>query len=451
MYYPERGSYELKRLWKNFPPDIINKVTPLMIEKAIFQKNVDREKENKDLKSIENQLKKILKKYLGKKAPSIKNLRKKIKKNNDPFTLSRELASKIVFSSEKEINDFLQLFMDFYNYSPQDDFHGRSPADIEAYDKGPWEKRLAHDLMQYIQVKIDPSKFHNQNELRKEIDKYQNKWLHHPQEELDNRSPWTVILDERKSMNNPRKDFSIRIDFTPIGRVKEDPIILTDITPQDVPLVQDLESFVQYFIENRIKVTPKNRWIPFKHLKLIEESFISTEKDSFYFMEKEETRGQEITKRYIHLIDLLCRGARFIQINKQGYLKVNQNHFQTFTQLVYGEKVFQLLMTWIEKVNWAKLQPSDFVKPYATEYQDNFKNIWYPFSQYKPNEKIKKETLLEQLYGTKKIREEFPREIIEGLLLEIERILLRYLEWFGVIAARKVKIIPEMNIPDFRT
>ena len=308
----------------------MNDVTPLMMERAVFQRNPKEEKESKDLETIEKKLKKMLKKYLGKKAPSLKNLKKRINKADDPFAIMTELASQIIFSSDKEMNAFLQLFMDFCNYSPRDDFHGKSPEDIETHDKGPWEKRLAHDLMNYIQSKVNPSEFNNQNELRKEIEKYQKEWLHQPQEELDNKSPWTVILEERKSMNNPRKDLSIKIDITPIGGVNKNSFSLARIAPKDIPLAKDLESFVQYLAEKRVKVAQKNRWIPFKHLKLIEEGFINPGKDIFHFMGKEETRGQEITKRYIYLIDLLCREARLIQINKQGYTKVNQSNYQIF-------------------------------------------------------------------------------------------------------------------------
>jgi|LDZT01.1.fsa_nt_gi hypothetical protein len=451
LYYPERHSYELKRMWNTLPPEAMTQINPLMIERTIFQRNLNEEKENKNFKTIENKLKKLLKKYLGKKAPSIKNLKRRIIKTNNPFAMINELSSQIIFSSDKEMNTFLQVFMDFCNYCPRDDLNGRTPEEIETYEKGPWEKRLTHDLMHYIHIKVNPSEFNNQNELRKEIQKHQKEWLHQPQEELDNKSPWTVILEERKSMNNPRKDFSIKIDITPIDGVRKGSVSLSKITPKDVPLANDLESFIKYFEENRVKVTQKNRWIPFKHLKLIEKEFVHPEKDIFHFIGKEETRGQEITKRYIYLIDLLCRGKRLIQINKQGYIEINTNNYQTFKKLIYGEKVFQLLMTWIEKIKWEKLQFRDFAKPYAREYQQHFNNILYLFSQYKTNEKIDKELFLEQLYGTKLVKEKFSAEIIGHLLIMIEFILLRHLEWFGVIATKKGELVPGIPIESIST
>jgi len=168
-----------------------------------------------------------------------------------------ELAKQIIFSSDAEMKTFLQVVMDFCNYCPRDDLNGRTPEDIETYEKGSWEKRLTHDLMNYIQIKVNPSEFNNKNELGKEIEKYQEEWLHQPQDELDNKSPWTVILEERKSLNNPRKDFSIKIDITPIDGGSKSSVSLSKIKSKDVPLAKDLETFVQYFTENRVKVTQK--------------------------------------------------------------------------------------------------------------------------------------------------------------------------------------------------
>jgi len=83
------------------------------------------------------------------------------------------------------------------------------------------------------------------------------------------------------------------VNITPINQKIEDQIDLSDIKRKNVPLVEDLETLVYFFRENQIEVTIKNRWIPFKYLKLIEEKFISPDKDSFNLLDKEENRGEE--------------------------------------------------------------------------------------------------------------------------------------------------------------
>jgi hypothetical protein len=209
---------------------------------------------------------------------------------------------------------------------------------------------------------------------------------------------------------------------------------------KDTPLVKDLETFVNYFIENRVKVTLKNRWIPFKHLKLAEKKFIN--KDNFNFSGKEEKRGEEPYKRYICFIDSLSRAVKFIYLDKKGWVQVNVRHFKEFSEKSYGEKLFELLFAWVEKVNWTKLQIRNFIAIYAKEYQETFIDLLYRFHKYEVNEKIKKEELVHQLYGSEIKNMESPEEAIGHLTIMIEVVMLLYLEWLGVINTQKEKIFP---------
>ena len=273
---PKDFTYSLKRLQRNDPSEIIHSITPLMIEKEIYQACQNFNVEENSLEFVEKKLKHFLKKYLGKKAPSIKNLRKKINKITDPFPLVRELSGKFNFSSDDELIEFQKIFMDFWNLSSRDEFGGKSPEEINEQNIGPKERELTQDLMLYVQSEIEPGNFSNQDELNKAVKECQERWLHQPQEELDYKTPWEAILEERKRLGNPRKDYSISMNITPVScGMKEEYIDLTGLNMKDTPLVKDLETFMNYFIKNRVKVTLKNRWIPFKHLKLIEENFIN--------------------------------------------------------------------------------------------------------------------------------------------------------------------------------
>ncbi|HCL90034.1 MAG TPA: hypothetical protein DHW70_01725, partial [Candidatus Atribacteria bacterium] len=298
LSYPKESSYTLKKLWKNSPVNIMREFTPLIIEKEIFQKNYqEMNQENNSLQSL----------------------------------------------------------------SPRDEFQGKSPQEIDPQEMGPQEREISRDLINYVLTRIKSSKFSDQREIEKVIKIYQDKWLHQPQEELSGKTPWEVILEEREKLGNPRKDIYLSVSIKPVDQKIEKQINLSDIKRKHVPLVEDLETLVYYFRENRVKVTKKNRWIPFKYLKLIEEKFISPDKDNFNLFGKEEKRGEEPFKRYIYFIDLLSRAAKFIYTDKRGYIQVNIRHFQEFTQKSYGEKVFELLLIWIEKLNWKKLQIRDFV------------------------------------------------------------------------------------------
>jgi len=121
-------------------------------------------------------------------------------------------------------------------------------------------------------TKIDPDKFSSQEELERKVEEYKNKWLSEPQPELNGKTPWQVITEERKRLGSPRKGFPFKISVTPILK-PEVKSRLNKITPKDTPLVEDVETFINYFERNKVKVTPKNKWIPFKHLKIIEQNF----------------------------------------------------------------------------------------------------------------------------------------------------------------------------------
>lgn len=431
LNYSEEASFTLKELWKNPPANIMQEFTPLQIEKTIFQKNFQkRNQEKNNLHSIEKKLKNLLKQHLGKKAPSIKNLRKKINRITDPLPLIKELAERIRFSSPKELEEF----------------QGKSPREMDSPEMGPLERELSQDLMKYVLSRIQSLKLSEKKEIDKEIKIYQDKWLHQPQEELSGKTPWEAILEERERLGNPRKDFSLSVSIKPVKQKMEDRINLSDIKRKHVPLVEDLEILVNYLKENCLKVTKKNRWIPFKYLKLIEEKFISPDKDSFNVFGKEEKRGEEPFKRYIYFIDLLSREAKFIYIDKRGYIQVNIHHFQEFSRKSYGEKVFELLLTWTEKLNWKKLQKRDFVAIYAENFQKIFTDILYLFYKYKVNEKIEIEKIVNQLYGSEIEKMQSPIEVTGHLMVNVELALLTYLKWLGVINAQKEIIIPGTNL-----
>lgn len=445
LTYPKGSSYILKRLWKNSPSDITRTITPLMIEKVLFQKDRDNTKEEKNLESVEKKLKHFLKKHLGKKAPSIKNLRKKINKISDPFPLMRELSGKFNFSSNEELIKFQKLFMDLWNYSPRDEFQGKSPQEINKQGIGPREKELSQDLIFYAQAEIDPSNYSNQDELNKIVKRCQERWLNQPQEELDNKTPWEVILEERKKLGNSRKDYSIAMTITPVSSgIKEEYIDLSNLSIKDTSLVKDLETFVNYFRGNKVKVTLKNRWIPFKHLKLIEEKFIN--KDIFNFLGKEENKGEEPCKRYIYFIDLLSRAARFIYINKKGWVQVNVRHFTEFSHKSYGEKLFELFFTWVEKVNWTKIPIRGYLTFFFKEYQNKFIDILYCFNEFEVNKKIKIEELVRKLYGSKIEEMESPQEVFDDIVSAVDVVLLRYLKWLGVITTQEKELIPGIGM-----
>ena len=103
-------------------------------------------------------------------------------------------------------------------------------------------------------------------------------------------------------------------------------------------------------------------------------------------------------------------------------------------------------MTWIEKLNWKKLQIRDFIAIYAEEFQRIFTDILYLFYKYKVNEKIEIEEIIDQLYGSKIEKMKSPVEVMGHLITIIEITLLTYLKWLGVTNAQKEILIPGTDL-----
>ncbi len=218
LYLPDVPSYTAKRAWKDLPKEISKDIDPLMIEREILQRGVENENKRSNsqesIENIEKKLRNYLKKHLGKKAPSIKSLRKKVNRITDPTSLIKELVQKMHISSEEELIEFQQLFYDFWNNTPRDEFQGKSPEEINKGSMGPLEKELLKDFMKYVEENVDIKKFSNKEEIEKTIKELQGKWLNEPQEELNGKTPFQAMKEEREKINSPRKDFRFHLVLT---------------------------------------------------------------------------------------------------------------------------------------------------------------------------------------------------------------------------------------------
>jgi len=442
LVVPRAASYLANREWKRMIAKDKKGPDPITLER-VFHQGRKRVVEN-DLEMVEKKLRRTLKKNLGKKAPTIRQLRKRINESTYSMDILKELIEKMSFSSTEELIQFQEVFNAFWNLSSRDEFGGKSPQQKAEEMRGPRERELIPDLIRYVTSTVNPDKFSSKKDLQKEIEKQKKKWLSEPQPELNYMSPWEVILNERKKLGNPRKDFSISISVTPISAGSKIKTSLDDITVAKTSLVKDLEVFLDYFEKNRVKVTPKNKWVPFKHIKALEKDF--EYKDGFIFLGKEEERGEEPRKQYINFIDKICRAERFIHLDEKRKINLNRARIKKFQQKLYGERLFRLLCVWVEKIDWRELQVAGFLDYECEMHQKHFITFLYHLQRLKTEEKITPEQLVNKLYGSKIKTIESEGIPMYHITSSLRTILLYYLNRLGVIDTEGEEIVEGMGI-----
>jgi hypothetical protein len=87
------------------------------------------------------------------------------------------------------------------------------------FKQGPIEEMLVNQMMIELQQDIlsqanKSSKFQTPNKVYKISDIKIDQWLSKNQKELNNKTAKQAILEERKLLNNPRKDFSYKVTFS---------------------------------------------------------------------------------------------------------------------------------------------------------------------------------------------------------------------------------------------
>ncbi len=138
LFLPKEVSYLTKREWGRMSPKNKKEFDALLFERAFYQTGKRAIEDN--LEMVEKKLRRKLNKYLGKKAITIKQLRKKINETMDHMKILKEIAGKINFPTTEEFMEFQELFNLFWNLSSRDEFGGKSPQQKAKESTGPKER-----------------------------------------------------------------------------------------------------------------------------------------------------------------------------------------------------------------------------------------------------------------------------------------------------------------------
>ncbi len=306
--------------------------------------------------------------------------------------------------------------------------------------RGPLEEALIQDMLRYLQEKVNPDDYPNVEETSKDLKKWQRSWLNKPQKELNGKIPWEAILEERKKLGNPERDFSYLVTIIPL--MVEDKIgDLSRIKKVKTFILSDFEVFLEYIQKHRIKLTPKRRHIPFKDVKSIEQGFGF--QDSFTFMGKEEKRGEEGRKICIWFIDQLARQGGFVAIDERGYISLQRDKLEQFRSRPIGKKLFQLFRIWWDKTDWIIFQ-AELTWPFAERLRELRKSILAIFYKLPVGKKISLEELSSKfLNSSAEGSNGFSNLVFQ---FSIEAILVRYLKWLGIVEKIVNPKMPDLTI-----
>ncbi|MFQ5974779.1 MAG: tetratricopeptide repeat protein [Candidatus Hydrothermarchaeales archaeon] len=201
--WPQDAGYLIKRKLKYTRSDLQKRGMNAFDTLSVMEKSKD---EPKNL----DEIKKALKKKLNSLGIEIdfRGLNRRINESDDPMEAFPEIYG-FNFPSNDDYKETIDLLLLLWNKYPRREFKGEPPEEVGSM--GPKERSLLSDLLDETMGNIDPDDYSSKDEAEEAIDKFRGKWLKTPQKELDGRTPMDVILEERRELGNPKKDFTFHI------------------------------------------------------------------------------------------------------------------------------------------------------------------------------------------------------------------------------------------------
>ncbi|MFQ5885446.1 MAG: tetratricopeptide repeat protein [Thermoplasmata archaeon] len=207
MALPQDAGYYIKRKLRHVRSNLQKEgMNAFDVLNVVFKPEAKPE----SLDDIKNALKRKLN-SLGLRL-DFRGLNRRINERNDVTEAFPEIYE-FDFPSNDDFEETMGLLRLLWNKYPRREFGGKSPGEI--FPVGPKERSLVSDLLDETLRNIDPEDYSSEEEAEGAMDRFRDKWLKTPQNELDGRCPAEVILQERREKGNPRRDFAYGIQLTP--------------------------------------------------------------------------------------------------------------------------------------------------------------------------------------------------------------------------------------------
>jgi len=194
----------------------------------------------------------------------------------------------------------------------------------------------------------------------------------------------------------------------------------------------DFKQFLSYAAKHKIKLTPKNRWMPMKHLYAINKLFRNPSQLDDTIGGKVYKTREEFRAPRIYFIDLLAEASECIVADDRDVLAVGP-FYNRFLNMDRFNKKRWLVLAWYFHLDWDSWMPEgDFGK---TIQEKNLEVVPYikemSSIRHKVNFKKFTKTLIEDLdLKWNASSQSLARDLMEW---GIERCILEPLSWFDII------------------
>ena len=120
---------------------------------------------------------------------------------------------------------------------------------------------------------------------------------------------------------------------------------------EEEELIHDFKVFIDYIVKNKIKLTPKNGWIPRKHIYAINSLFKSPKQLEDKVGDKIFKLREEPQYSRFYFLDLLAGATGCIELSEKNML-IEGREYKYFMQMGGIDKKRWLVLSWWFAMDW---------------------------------------------------------------------------------------------------
>lgn len=130
-------------------------------------------------------------------------------RNKGDFTiLSKEILSKMNPNTVVNYDEIRKTFLEMWNKF--------IPESGDCVKPGPVEQALISSSMSYVQLKVKPKRYKNEDKASNKANNLFEKWIKTPRQELNGKTPEETIREEREKLGNPARPIRYKINISSI-------------------------------------------------------------------------------------------------------------------------------------------------------------------------------------------------------------------------------------------